>query len=80
MAPALCRQPEPAQHLALKLNSRRNKVNRLGINTMKSTRQGGGQMNFEDFPPGLMEELMALFTAECAKRGTPVQMEPVYEG
>jgi uncharacterized RmlC-like cupin family protein len=69
-----------AQHLALKLNSRRNKVNRLGISTMKSTRQGGGQMNFEDFPPGLMEEVMRLFRVECEKRGTPVHMEPVYEG
>ena len=34
-------------------------------------------VQFEDFPAGLMEELTDIFVAECAKRGTPVNMEPI---
>ena len=68
---------EPAQHLALKLSSKRNKVNRNSNGTMKSVRKGGSQMNYEDFPPELMAELKRIFQEECGKRGTPVNMESV---
>jgi quercetin dioxygenase-like cupin family protein len=68
---------EPAQHLALKISAKKNKVNRLSNNTLLSTRKGGSQMNYEDFPPELMEAVMRTFREECAKRGTPVRMDPV---
>jgi len=68
---------EPAEHLALKLSSRTNKVDRSTFDTLKSTRRGGNQMNYEDTPPALMEELKQIFVEECAKRGTPVNMESV---
>jgi quercetin dioxygenase-like cupin family protein len=70
---------EPAQHLALKLGGYRYKVNRLSEAVGRSTRAGGSQMDYEDFPPGLMEEVSTLFAAECAKRGTPVHMESFVE-
>jgi hypothetical protein len=69
--------PAPAEHLAMKLGSYRYKINRLGLGVNRSTRQGGSQMNYEDFPPGLLAELTALFEAECAKRGTPTHMEAI---
>jgi len=70
---------EPAHHVALKMNSKRNKMGRLSNDTMKSTRAGGSQMNYEDFPPELMAELSEMFAAECAKRGTPVRMDAVQD-
>jgi len=45
---------------------------------MKSTRTGGSMLNFEDFPPELLEEMKRIFEEECAKRGTPVHMEMVF--
>ena len=63
---------EPARHLALKLSSKTNKVNRNSMNTLKSTKRGGNQLNYEDTPPELMAELKELFTEECGKRGTPI--------
>jgi len=42
---------EPARHLALKLSSKTNKVNRNSMNTLKSTKRGGNQLNYEDTPP-----------------------------
>jgi quercetin dioxygenase-like cupin family protein len=69
---------EPAQYLALKLSSKRHKVNRLSEGTMRSTRNGGSMLLLEDFPPELMEECKRLFIAECEKRGTPMHMEPIY--
>jgi quercetin dioxygenase-like cupin family protein len=71
--------PEPAQYLALKLSSKRFKVNSLSRGTMLSTRKGGNMMHFEDFPPGLYEELNRIFVEECAKHGTTPHMEPVRE-
>jgi len=68
---------EPAQHLALKLSSRTNKVDRSTFYTMRSTRRGGNQMNYEDIPLEVMAELKEIFLAECAKRGTPVNMGAV---
>jgi uncharacterized protein YcbX len=68
---------EPATHLALKLSSRTNLVTRANVNTMKSTRNGGNQINYEDFPPGLMAEVKRIFQEECGKRGTPVNLEPL---
>jgi quercetin dioxygenase-like cupin family protein len=67
---------EPAQHLALKLSAKKHKIHRMSHGTMKSTREGGNQLEYEDFPPGLMDEVMAIFRQECEKRGTPVRMEP----
>jgi quercetin dioxygenase-like cupin family protein len=66
---------EPAQHLALKLNTKQRIVNRLSEGVMRSVRKGGSQMDYEDFPPALMEEVQRLFAEECAKRGTPVHMD-----
>jgi mannose-6-phosphate isomerase-like protein (cupin superfamily) len=71
---------EDGLHLALKLGSKQYHVNRLSSATLKSTRSGGSQMNYEDFPPALMEELRGLFERECAKRDTPTRMDVVYEG
>lgn len=68
---------EPAQHLALKLSSRTNLVTKAHMGSMKSTRTGGNQLNYEDFPPELMSELKQIFQEECAKRGTPVHLEPL---
>lgn len=68
---------DPAMHLALKLSSRTNLVTRANMNTMKSTRTGGNQINYEDFPPELMAELKRIFQEECAQRGTPVNLEPI---
>lgn len=70
---------EPAQHLALKLSSKRNKVNRNSHGTNLSVKKGGNQINYEDFPPALMEEIKGIFQEECAKRGTPVNMEAVFD-
>jgi mannose-6-phosphate isomerase-like protein (cupin superfamily) len=66
---------EPAEHLALKLSSKKYKIDRLSMKTMLSSRKGGNQMDYEDFPPELMEEVLQIFREECAKRGTPVLME-----
>jgi quercetin dioxygenase-like cupin family protein len=71
---------EDAQHLALKLGSKQYHLHRLSGATLKSTRNGGSQMNYEDFPPGLMDELRQRFERACAERGTPVRMDVVYEG
>jgi quercetin dioxygenase-like cupin family protein len=70
---------EPAQHLALKLSSKTNKVNRSSMGTLKSTRSGGNQMNYEDTPPELMAELKQIFAEECTQRGTPVNMDAVID-
>jgi uncharacterized RmlC-like cupin family protein len=71
---------EPAQHLALKLTGRRFSLHRLSSKSLQSTRRGGNQMNYEDVPPDVMERVKALFSEECGKRGTPVNMDVVYEG
>jgi quercetin dioxygenase-like cupin family protein len=71
--------PEPAQYLALKLSSKRHKVNRLSRGTMLSTRKGGNMMHFEDFPPGLLDEVRGIFVEECTKRGTPMRLAPIQE-
>lgn len=71
---------EPARHLALKLGSKRNKVNRGSAGALKSTRSGGSQMNYEDIPTDLMAELKRLFAEECARRGTPARMEAIEGG
>jgi hypothetical protein len=42
------------------------------MNTLKSTKRGGNQLNYEDTPPELMAELKELFAEECGKRGTPI--------
>jgi uncharacterized RmlC-like cupin family protein len=70
---------EPALHLALKLSSKTNKVNRGSMGTNKSVRRGGNQMNYEDFPADLMAEVKSIFLEECAKRGTPVNMGSVID-
>jgi quercetin dioxygenase-like cupin family protein len=67
---------DPAEHLALKISAKKNKINRLSNATMVSVRKGGSQMDYEDFPPELMDEIMRTFREECEKRGTPVRMEP----
>jgi mannose-6-phosphate isomerase-like protein (cupin superfamily) len=69
---------EPARALALKLSSKTNKVTRASMMTMRSTRRGGNQMDYEDIPAEIMAEMKRDFAGECAKRGTPVSMEEVY--
>ncbi len=69
--------PGPAQYLALKLSSKRFKVNRQSEGTMRSSRQGGQLVDFEDFPPGLLEEVQETFVRECERRGTPANFEPI---
>ena len=69
---------EPGQHLALRMSSMKNRINRMSNGTLKSVRRGGSQMDYEDVPPELMEDLKRLFIAECTRRGTPMHMEPVY--
>ena len=63
-----------AEHLALKLSSRTNKVDRSTFYTLRTTRKGGNQMDYEDIPADTMAELKQIFMDECAKRGTPVNM------
>jgi len=69
---------EPGQHLALRMSSMKNRINRSSAGTLQSTKTGGSQMDYEDFPPQLMDELKRIFVEECTKRGTPMNMEPVY--
>jgi len=68
---------EPARTLALKLSSKTNKVTRASMYTMKSTRTGGNQMEYEDTPPEIFAEVKRIFIEECTKRGTPMSMEEV---
>jgi hypothetical protein len=68
---------EPARHLALKLSSKRNKISSSTMNTLKSTRRGGNQMDYEDMPPEIRDKITHIFVEECAKRGTPVSMEAI---
>jgi hypothetical protein len=68
---------EPAQHLALRLGNTRRQVNRANDGVLRSSKSGGSQMDYEDFPPELMAELMRMFEEACAKRGTRVQLEAV---
>lgn len=67
----------PAQHLALRLGSRTFRLDRQGTGVLRSTREGGSQMDYEDFPPEVMAKVMGMFTSECAERGTPPHMEAV---
>ncbi|HLY66232.1 MAG TPA: ethanolamine ammonia lyase-activating protein [Chloroflexota bacterium] len=73
-----CVSKEPAQHLALRMSSMKNRINRMSNGTLQSVKTGGSQMDYDDFPPELMEELRRTFVEECTKRGTPMHMEPVY--
>ena len=66
---------EPAQYIALKLSSKRNKIHRMSHGTMRSTRTGGNMLNFEDMPRGMFDELKQMFLDECAKWGTKAQMQ-----
>jgi uncharacterized RmlC-like cupin family protein len=65
---------EAGQYLALRFSANRNQVTKLTEDVMKSARDGGQQVDFEDFPPELMDEVRRIFAAECAKRGTAVKM------
>jgi quercetin dioxygenase-like cupin family protein len=64
----------PALHLALKLNSRRHIISRASTGTLRSTRTGGSQLEFEDTPPEVLDMLKNMFAEECAKRGTTNRM------
>jgi mannose-6-phosphate isomerase-like protein (cupin superfamily) len=68
---------EPAVHLALRVGNTRHRINRLSDGVLQSTKAGGSQMDYEDVPPALMEDLIREFQEECAKRGTPVRLEAV---
>lgn len=65
---------EPARHLALKLNSKRNMVTRTSLGNQKSTRQGGNQIDYKDIPEDVIAETRQMFMDECAKRGTIARM------
>lgn len=71
---------EPAQHLGLKFGSRSYSVTRANMASMKSTREGGNQMDFEDTPKEILDRLREMFASECAKRGTPARMEAILGG
>jgi hypothetical protein len=43
--------------------------------TMRSTRTGGNMLNFEDYPPGLLDEMKQIFVNACEKRGTKAQLQ-----
>jgi hypothetical protein len=66
---------QPGQYIALKLSSKRNKIHRLSHGTMKSTRNGGNMLRFEDYPPGLLAEMKQIFAEACAKHGTKPKMQ-----
>jgi quercetin dioxygenase-like cupin family protein len=66
---------EPGQYIALKLSSKKNKIHRMSHGTMRSTRTGGNMLQFEDFPPGLLDEMKRIFISECEKRGTQAQLQ-----
>jgi uncharacterized RmlC-like cupin family protein len=69
---------EPARHVALKVDSKRNAINQLDLGTLKSTKSGGSQIDYEDLPADLLERIQAIFAEECQKRGTPMHMEAVF--
>lgn len=71
---------EPAQHLGLKFGGRINSVTRANMGSMKSSKEGGNQLNFEDTPPEILHQLRRMFADECAKRGTPAGMEAILGG
>ena len=71
---------EPAQYIALKLSSKRNKIHRQSHGTMRSTRTGGNMLNFEDMPKELLDEMKQMFADECAKRGTKPKMQWIAGG
>jgi quercetin dioxygenase-like cupin family protein len=68
---------EPGQHLALRMSSMKNRINHMSNGTLKSVRNGGSQMDYEDFPPDIMEDVKRIFVDECTKRGTPMNLSPV---
>jgi gentisate 1,2-dioxygenase len=65
----------PAKHLALKLNATRRPMTHLHDESMTSTREGGNQIEYEDFGAELTAEVNEIFMRECAQRGTPVRMD-----
>ncbi|HLY64054.1 MAG TPA: cupin domain-containing protein [Chloroflexota bacterium] len=75
-----CVTKEPGLHLALKLSSRRNIVTKASTATLKSTREGGNQMDFEDMPRQQLDMLKRMFAEECERRGTPARMEAIRGG
>jgi len=64
----------PARHLALKLSSFKRPVTKLHMGTLKSVREGGSQMDYEDIDAATMAEIRGIFAEECRKHGTAVQM------
>jgi quercetin dioxygenase-like cupin family protein len=68
---------EGAQYLALRMNSKRHPLDRNSTGIMRSSRNGGSMVNFEDFPPGLLKEVTDLFVGECDKRGVTANLEPI---
>ncbi len=71
---------QPGVHLALKFGSRSYSVTRANWNTLKNTREGGNQMDFEDTPPEVLDRLTRMFQEECARRGTPAHLEAIVGG
>ena len=64
-------------HLALKFGSRSYSVTRANWNTLKNTREGGNQMDFEDTPPEVLDRLTRMSQEECARRGKPAHLEAI---
>ncbi|HLG72666.1 MAG TPA: cupin domain-containing protein [Chloroflexota bacterium] len=71
---------EPGLHLALKFGSRTNSVTKGNMASMKSARDGGNQLEYDDIPKDTMDKLVAMFAEECARRGTPARMEAIIGG
>jgi len=64
----------PGRHLALKLSSFKRPVTKLHAGTLKSVREGGNQMEYDEVDPATMAEIKRIFAEECKKHGTAVRM------
>jgi quercetin dioxygenase-like cupin family protein len=71
---------EPGLHFALNFGSRTNSVTKGNMASMKSARDGGNQLEYEDIPRDTMDKLVTMFAEECARRGTPARMEAILGG
>ena len=65
---------EPAVHLALKISNHQHLVSRLYIESMRSSKEGGNLVEYEDADPRIANEIRAMFAEECQRKGTDVRM------
>lgn len=65
---------EPGRFLALKLQNHRRLVTKLSKGSLKSTRQGGNQIDYRDMDPAVLERVKRTFFEECERRGIKPDM------